>query len=64
MIVLNGQPTVMAGLSVTELLERVEAPETGVAVALNGQVVPRSLHSTLRLRDGDVVDVVTAVQGG
>lgn len=64
MIVLNGQPTELAGLSVTELLSRVDAPETGVAVALNGQVVPRSLHLTLRVRDGDVVDVVTAVQGG
>ena len=36
----------------------------GVAVAVNGDVVPRSAWVTTVLRDGDAVEVLTAVQGG
>jgi sulfur carrier protein len=36
----------------------------GVAVAVNGDVVPRSAWATTVLRDGDSVEVLTAVQGG
>ncbi len=37
---------------------------SGVAVALNGEVAPRSRWDSIALRAGDVVDVVTAKQGG
>lgn len=40
------------------------SPARGVAVAVNKQVVPRSRHAETTLADGDVVDIVTAVQGG
>jgi sulfur carrier protein len=36
----------------------------GVAVAVNGQVIPRSQHATTELTDGARVEIVTAVQGG
>lgn len=36
----------------------------GRAVAVNGRVVPRGAHATIGLADGDVVEIVTAVQGG
>lgn len=36
----------------------------GVAVALNGEVVPRAAWSGTPLRDGDRVEVLTAAQGG
>ncbi|MDO5634630.1 MAG: sulfur carrier protein ThiS [Micrococcus sp.] len=36
----------------------------GVAVAVNETLVPRSAWSGHALQSGDVVDVVTAVQGG
>jgi sulfur carrier protein len=37
---------------------------SGVAAAVNGEVVPRSSWAGTVLRDGDRVEVVTAVQGG
>ena len=40
-----------------------QAP-SGVAVALNGTVVPRAQWSATPLADGDRVEVLTAVQGG
>jgi sulfur carrier protein len=35
-----------------------------VAAAVNGDVVPRRAWAATPLRDGDQVEVVTAVQGG
>ena len=36
----------------------------GIAVAVNGQVVPRSQHANTELTEGARVEIVTAVQGG
>jgi sulfur carrier protein len=36
----------------------------GIAVAVDGAVVPRSEHPTTELADGARVEIVTAVQGG
>jgi len=36
----------------------------GIAVALNGEVVPRSAWDSTDLRPGDRVEVLTAAQGG
>ncbi len=36
----------------------------GIAVAVGGEVVPRSDWSQRRLKDGDAVEVLIAVQGG
>lgn len=60
-ITLNGQPrTVEDG---TTLASLVPQPQ-GVAVALNGAVVPASVWATTRLGEDDTVEVVTAHQGG
>lgn len=39
-------------------------PQRGVAVAVNGEVVPRTAWERTPLRDGDRVEVLTAAQGG
>jgi sulfur carrier protein len=36
----------------------------GLAVALSGEVVPRTLWSSTELADGDQLEIVVAVQGG
>lgn len=43
---------------------REAAPETGVAVAVNAEVVPRNAWSSTMLADGDQVEVLSAVPGG
>ena len=40
------------------------APPRGIAVALDGTVVPRARLSDTRLHEGARVEIVTAVQGG
>ena len=42
----------------------VEGAERGVAVAVDGEVVPRGEWSDTRLSEGQQVEVVRAVQGG
>ncbi|WP_422773174.1 sulfur carrier protein ThiS [Plantactinospora sp. WMMC1484] len=53
-----------AELSVAELVERITDAHRGVAVAVNGEVVPRGGWPGRQLRDGDRVEVLTAAQGG
>jgi sulfur carrier protein len=36
----------------------------GLAVAVNGEVVPRHRWAATPLRDGDSIEILTAVQGG
>lgn len=52
------------GATVSDVLTRLSAPDRGVAVALDGAVVPRAAWPTAALTDGARVEVLTAVQGG
>lgn len=62
----NGEPlTLPGGASVAEAVARVSGRHARrVAVARNGEVVPRSSWEGTRLREGDRIEVVTAIQGG
>ncbi|MEU4475722.1 sulfur carrier protein ThiS [Micromonospora sp. NPDC023888] len=51
-------------VSVADLVRAVAPQPRGVAVAVNGEVVPRAGWATTALRDGDRVEVLTAAQGG
>jgi sulfur carrier protein len=64
-VTVNGQPREFpAGATVGDLVAAVTELTAGVAAAVNGEVVPRGSWPGTRLRDGDQVEIVTAVQGG
>ena len=42
----------------------IEPDQRGLAVAVNGEVVPRAEWDSVRLSDGDRVELVRPVQGG
>jgi sulfur carrier protein len=64
-IVVNGEPApVVPGTTVAELLGALGAPDRGVAVAVDAEVVPRSEWEAFTVPDGARVEVLTAVQGG
>jgi sulfur carrier protein len=52
------------GLSVRQLVETLTEATRGVAVAVNGAVVPRSAWEKVAIADGDAVEVLSAAQGG
>ena len=62
---LNGEPRALPdGSTVVQAVAELTAAAAGVAAAVNGDVVPRGSWAATVLRDGDQVEVVTAVQGG
>jgi len=67
MIVLNGQDSdLRAGETVAAALARLglEADARGVAVAVDGEVVPRAGWGSFALGEHARVEVLTAMQGG
>jgi sulfur carrier protein len=65
MILVNGeQADVEPGTTVRALLDALGAPERGVAVAVDAEVVPRGEWDAFAVPDGARVEVLTAVQGG
>jgi sulfur carrier protein len=64
-LTVNGEPReVPDGATIDALVASVTGQAGGIAAAVNGEVVPRGAWAGSRLRDGDQVEVVTAVQGG
>jgi sulfur carrier protein len=62
---LNGEPHELPdGASLARAVAELSTAASGVAAAVNGDVVPRGAWDTTPLGDGDQVEVVTAVQGG
>ncbi|MEY9213066.1 sulfur carrier protein ThiS [Thermobifida halotolerans] len=50
--------------TVADVVRSLTSAESGVAVALNDDVVPRTAWAQTVVSPGDRVDVLTAVQGG
>lgn len=57
------EPATIA-LVVARVTQRQAGFAEGVAVAVNGEVVPCGGWAATPLTDGDTVEVITAVQGG
>jgi sulfur carrier protein len=76
-VLVNGESRDLPdGCNISDLLKILRGPgemqalppgvaaDAAVAVAVNLHVVPRKEHAARTLREGDRVDVVTAVGGG
>jgi sulfur carrier protein len=67
MILLNGQRSELrVGETIADVLIRLDLPRDapGVAVAVDGDVVPRSTWETFALPADARVEILTAMQGG
>lgn len=62
----NGAIEPFAAATLEQLLEEkaAETGQRGIAVALNGAVVPRAAWRDTALKPGDSVEIVRARQGG
>jgi sulfur carrier protein len=62
----NGQDEPLVVATVASLLEEkaVDTAQRGIAVAVNGAIVPRASWPRTPLRPGDSVEIVRARQGG
>ena len=66
MIFLNGEPREREGATIAELLADlgVENRARGVAVAVDGEIVPRAEWRERRVNEGERVEALSAMQGG
>jgi len=62
----NGETEPFATATLEQLLEEkaIDTGQRGIAVALNGAVVPRAAWRDTALKPGDSVEIVRARQGG
>jgi len=65
-IVLNGQPRELGAQTLAAALAELDVADgaRGVAVAVDGEVIPRARWEELELSEGARVEVLTAMQGG
>lgn len=64
-VMINGAPReVPEEMSLDRAVSLISASATGIAVAVNGEVVRRAAWPQHWLAPGDEVEVLTAVQGG
>jgi sulfur carrier protein len=64
-ITVNGSEKLCADKAlVSDLLVQLDLVGRRVAVERNGEIVPRSLHASVALADGDQIEIVVAVGGG
>jgi sulfur carrier protein len=60
----NGQDEELSARTLAALLDARDIPARGIAVAVNGAVVPRAAWAATNLRPGDQIEIVRARQGG
>jgi thiamine biosynthesis protein ThiS len=64
-LTLNGKPRNLPGeTALLDLLAELGVDRRMIAVAHNGEVIPRDSYERVTLRDGDSVEVVRMVGGG
>lgn len=64
-ILLNGETHALPeDANLLDLLEAEGLAGRRVAVEVNGQIVPRGAHASMRLAPGDRVEIVHALGGG
>ena len=64
-VTVNGAAQRLDGpVNVCQLLERLAMAGKKIAVERNGEIVPKSLHPSVMLENGDRLEIVVAVGGG
>lgn len=63
-IQVNGESRQVTATTLTGLVEELGLDPRKVAIERNLEIVPKSLHATTALTDGDRIEIVQFVGGG
>ena len=64
-ILLNNKPEILFdGSTVKKLLENKNIKNKYYAVEINRKIIPKSDHETYVIKDGDSIEIITAIGGG
>tara|TARA_B100000900_G_C20299763_1_gene601675 strand:+ start:80 stop:280 length:201 start_codon:yes stop_codon:yes gene_type:complete len=64
-ILLNNKPEkLFDGFTIKKLLEQKKIQNKYFAVEINRKIIPKSNHDTHIIKDGDKIEIITAIGGG
>ena len=64
-ILLNNKPEILFdGSTVKKLLENKNIKNKYYAVEINRKIIPKSEYKTYVIKDGDKIEIITAIGGG
>ena len=64
-ILLNNKPVrLFDGSTVKKLLENKNIKNKYYAVEINRKIIPKSDHETYIIKEGDKIEIITAIGGG
>jgi len=64
-VTVNGETAELAdGLTLADLVAARLRSDKGVAAAVDGEVAPKATWPAVVIRDGQAIELLTAVQGG
>jgi thiamine biosynthesis protein ThiS len=64
-VLINGENrSLPEGATLQDVINLLQLQGRRLAVEINTEIVPRSLHADRRLREGDRVEIVHAIGGG
>jgi sulfur carrier protein len=64
-VLLNNKSTLLDdGLTIKRLLDQIDIKHKYFAVEVNEQIVPKSNHDSFHIKEGDKIEIVTAIGGG
>jgi sulfur carrier protein len=64
-VLINGENRELPeGATLREVIDLLQLQGRRLAIEVNTEIVPRSLHAGHRLREGDRVEIVHAIGGG
>ncbi|MGB1220443.1 MAG: sulfur carrier protein ThiS [Alcanivoracaceae bacterium] len=63
-LTVNGETMEFDGTTVADLVRQQGLAGRRLAVEINREIVPKSVHDSHALKDGDVIEIVHAIGGG
>ena len=60
----NKSETLFDGTTIQKLLEGKNIKNKYIAVEINENIIPKSNHNTYIIKDGDKIEIITAIGGG
>lgn len=60
----NGKALSLNGNTVADLIGQMELTGKRLAVEVNGEIIPKSTHSSFTLKEQDTIEIIHAIGGG
>ncbi len=63
-LTVNGDTLTLDGTTIADLVRQLELTGRRLAVEVNREIIPKSQHGDVTLKEGDIVEIVHAIGGG